>query len=148
MELNTIEKFLLLAKHPVKKRFLISEMHINYGIIGGILMEMSLENLIKIENKNLILEKQSNSSNYLVEDVTEIIQKSKKTRKIRYWMQKLSRYSKKYKWLVLNELSNKEGQTKFPTFSINNTELSFTSSFFTAELIISESKWQPFPVLT
>lgn len=107
MKLNTIEKFLLLAKHPVKKRFIISEMHINYGIIGGILMEMSLENRIKLDNKSLLLENMEPSTNYLINDVSAIITKSTKTRKIRYWMTKLNRYSNKYKWLVLQELASK-----------------------------------------
>ncbi len=31
MELSTLEKFLLLAKHPYKGRFMISDLHIQQG---------------------------------------------------------------------------------------------------------------------
>ncbi len=89
MKLSTVENFLLFAHHPNKGRFVVSEMNINYGIIGAILLEMSLEDKVIIENDNLILKS------------------SKKPRKIKYWITKLSSKSRKYKWIILNELSGK-----------------------------------------
>ncbi len=63
MNLNTAEKFLLIAQHPVKGRFTISDVQINYGIIGALLLEMSLENRIAIEENILILKNEKSSEN-------------------------------------------------------------------------------------
>lgn len=107
MKLNTFEKFLLIAHHPSKGRFAISEVHINYGIIGAGLMEMSLFELIKIEKQMLVIKNGIATNNAIVSEISMIIKNSKKPRKIKYWIPKLARKSKKYKWIVLNDLANK-----------------------------------------
>jgi hypothetical protein len=55
MELNITEKFLLLGLHPEKGRFIISDVHLSYGLVGAILLEMSIDNRIAIENNRVIL---------------------------------------------------------------------------------------------
>ncbi len=53
MDLNTVEKFLLLAQHPQKGRNISSDLHINYGIIGAILLELSLDGELVLDNNKL-----------------------------------------------------------------------------------------------
>lgn len=104
MKLNTLTRFLLLAHHPEKGRFLISDAHINFGIIGAALLEMSLDEQIKIEDNKLILLKTGNSENTIITDISKEIKNSKKDRKVKNWITKLSRKSSKYKWEILADL--------------------------------------------
>lgn len=109
MNLNILSKFLLLAQHPNKGRFLIGDLHINYGIIGAALLEMSVDEKITIIKDKLILidDQNSNPSNSIDVAITAIIKESKKTRKLRYWLQKLARKSNQYKWVILSDLEEK-----------------------------------------
>lgn len=104
MKLNTLNKFLLIAHHPEKGRFLISDVHINYGIIGAALLEMSLDGQLKIEENRLIVLKSGNSENSIIAEISKEIRASKKTKKIRFWIAKLARKSRKYKWEILSDL--------------------------------------------
>jgi len=108
MELNTVEKFLLIAQHPEKGRFTISEIHIKYGIIGALLMEMSLVETIDIEKDRLILKNQKIISDPVTKEISLIIKNSKKPRKVKYWITRLSRKSLKYKWTFLEGLVKKK----------------------------------------
>lgn len=107
MKLSTAEKFLLLAHHPDKGRFIISDVQTEYGIIGAILLDMSLENLISIEDGKLLLRKSEKADNQIINEVLSLIGNSDKPRKIKYWIPKLARKSRKYKWIVLMELEKK-----------------------------------------
>lgn len=108
MKLSTVEKFLLIAQHSNKGKFIISDMHINYGIIGAILLEMSLEHKIIIENDKLVLKNSGIDDNQIISEITIMISNSKKLRKIKYWITKLARKSRKYKWTILTELECKK----------------------------------------
>lgn len=108
MKLNTIEKFLLIAHHPEKGKFIISDMHINYGIIGAVLLEMSLTDKFDIDKDRLILKNNIIVDNPIISDVSTIIANSKKERKTQYWITKLVGKSQKYKWIILNELVSKQ----------------------------------------
>lgn len=104
MRLNTLNKFLLVAQHPSKGRFLISDMHINYGIIGAALLEMSQDKQIDIEENKLILINKGESDNPIITEISKQIRNSKKPRKIKYWITKLARKSRKFKWIILTDL--------------------------------------------
>jgi len=104
MKLNTLTKFLLIAHHPEKGRFIISEAHINYGIIGAALLEMSLDEQIRIEGQKLILIKDANSENFIISEISKEIKNAKKPRKIKYWVTKLARKSRRFKWEILANL--------------------------------------------
>ena len=104
MKLNTLAKFLLVAHHPEKGRFLISSIHINYGIIGAALLEMSRDGQIKIEGNKLILIKNEASDHPIISEISTEIRNSKKPRKVKYWVTKLAQRSRKFKWIILSDL--------------------------------------------
>ncbi len=108
MKLNTLSKFLLLAHHPEKGRFLISDAHVNYGIIGAALLEISIDGQINIEENKLLLLKEANSENSIIAKILKEIRSSKKTRKIKYWITKLARKSRKFKWAILADLEKNQ----------------------------------------
>jgi len=107
MKLSTVEKFLLIAQHPEKGRFIIPDMQINYGIIGALLLEMSFLEMINIENNKLILKSNKSNNDPIIKEISLIIRNSRKPRKLRFWINKLARKSRNYKWTILNELVHK-----------------------------------------
>lgn len=123
MKLSIVELFLLLAQHPSKGRFVIGDMQINYCIIGAILLEMSLDGMIGLENDVLVLKDSSEGNidtsanrdaaagtgtiKQIVSEISAIISSSKKPRKIRYWIGKLVQKSNKYKWAFMSELESR-----------------------------------------
>lgn len=107
MKLNTVEQFLLLAKRPVKAGFAISDVHLSYGMVGAILLEMSLLDMIEIKDDRLVLKNSISSGNPTIAEVESVINASTKTRKVKYWVSKLARRSRKSRWAALAELENK-----------------------------------------
>jgi hypothetical protein len=107
MKLSTAEKFLLIGHHPEKGRFLISGFQLEYGVIGAILLDMTLENMIITENERLIVKKGVMSNDQVHSEISSLIVNARKPQKIRYWITRLARRSGKYKWLILNELTSK-----------------------------------------
>lgn len=106
MELNAAQKFLLIAKHPEKGGFVISDMFVNYGIIGAILLEMCLEERAVIDDGKLIM-KNTKTHDPIVLEISEIIQRESKPRGIKHWVSKLARKSGKYRWAIMTELEKK-----------------------------------------
>ena len=107
MKLSTAEKFLLIGHHPEKGRFLIAGFQLEYGLIGAILLDMTLENMIITENERLIVKKSVMSNDPVLSEISSLIFNAKKPQKIKYWITRLARQSRKYKWLILKELTSK-----------------------------------------
>jgi len=107
MELSTSQEFLLLAHHPQKGRFLISDTNLNYGIIGALLLEMSQENRIVIEDGRLILKNIKESNNQAISEISTLISGSAKSARTRVWIVRLEKKSIRYKWIILKELEKK-----------------------------------------
>lgn len=106
MNLSIPEKFLLLAQHPDKGRLIISGLQLQYGIIGALLLQMSVEERISIENDLLILKSGKGKPVPLIAEIEMLIRNSKKQRKLRYWVTKLARKSNKYKKAILENLAS------------------------------------------
>jgi len=106
MNLTIPEKFLLLAQHPAKGRLIISGIQLQYGIIGALLLQMSVEERINIENDLLILKSGKGKPDPMIAEIELLIRNSKKQRKTRYWVNKLARKSRRYKKATLEKLSS------------------------------------------
>ena len=111
MELNTPEKILILAKHPEKYWFRTAELQLKFGLIGACLLELSLQNILDVQNDHFVIKNKSKmmDSEYPgFERISELIKNSNKERKPKYWIQKISRKSRLYKWEFLNGLEKKK----------------------------------------
>ena len=106
MEMNLIHKFVLLAIDQQKGKFLIDTLSLNYGIAGAILIELSEKEIIKIENKRVILAETKLTKSKIIDASVKLIQSAKTNRKIKYWINKIGNKSTVLKKLVLNDLSN------------------------------------------
>lgn len=105
--MNTTEKFLILAKHPEKGGFIISDLQLNFGLIGAILLEMTLERIIRVEEKRVFLSVDKAFTNPIINEIVTKIRDSSKPRKIIYWINRLNRKVRYYKWTILNEMQAK-----------------------------------------
>lgn len=114
---NTVEKFLVIAHHPEKGRFTISQMYIQYGLAGAILLDMTLEDRIEIADNKLILKTSRGSADPVVNEVLTLMSQATKPRKVDYWVRKLATRYRKYKWQVLKGLADRRmvriEETKF-----------------------------------
>ena len=97
---NTAEKFLLIAHHPEKGRFMISQIYLQYGIAGALLLDLIVEDRIEMADKRLILKSASVSANPVINDVITLVSQASKPRKADYWVRKLATRYIRYKWLV------------------------------------------------
>lgn len=104
MKLTIVEKFMLIAQHPEKGRFIIPEIQLHHGIIGAMLIEMSFNEMINIEKDRLRLKNYKKSNDPIINEIALKIRKSKKPRRIKYWITTLAGKSRKYKWVILNGL--------------------------------------------
>lgn len=107
-ELNTAEKFLILAHHPEKGRFNINRTYLRYGIAGALLLEMSLENIVFLKNKRLAYNGAGTGKDKLIAELTAIIRQSEKSRKVGTWLNKVARRSGRYRSTILQQLSDKK----------------------------------------
>jgi len=104
---NTAEKFLMIAHHPEKGRFMISGIFIQYGIAGAILLDMTLEERIDITDKRLVLKIPGTSADPHINEVISLMSHDPRPRRVEYWVRKLARHYNKYKRQVLAGLANK-----------------------------------------
>jgi hypothetical protein len=107
MNLNLIEKFILITLDSKKGKFLIDSLSLNYGIAGAILLEMSELNKIAIKNKRLVLLDSKLTNDIIIDACIKIIQKSKKNRRTKYWINKIGNNSSGFKKLILDDLNKK-----------------------------------------
>ena len=108
MEINLIEKFILLAIDKKNGKFIIDTLSFNYGIAGAILLEMSELNKIAIQNKRLLVVDMKLTGCKVVDDCVKLIANSKKPRKTKYWINRLGNKLSGFKKLILNDLYNKK----------------------------------------
>ncbi len=108
MNLTIAEKFLVIAHHAEKGRFITSDVQMSYGLIGALILDLLLEKWFTIDNKLLILQNQKTSSNQVFEDMLSQIRREEKPKKIKRWITKFSYRSRKYKWTILSKLEEKK----------------------------------------
>ena len=89
--LSIPEKFLLLAHHPEKGRYVISSIHLKYGLAGALLLEMTLHGFIEMEEKRLVVKNIPGPDHPLLKSLAGEMKNAARPRKIRYWIRKLAR---------------------------------------------------------
>jgi hypothetical protein len=105
--LSAAEKFLILAHHPEKGRFRVSDVHLKYGLIGALLLELSVQGSLQLEEGKVILRKQERHSRSLPDMIYRKISEQPAPKKVRFWIRKLAVKSNMYKWQILRDLEEK-----------------------------------------
>ncbi|OFX24923.1 MAG: hypothetical protein A2041_11340 [Bacteroidetes bacterium GWA2_31_9b] len=89
MELNLYEEFILLSLDKVKGKFLIDALSVNYGLAGAILLQLSQNENIIIDNKKIKLKNKKQTGDKILNNTLDLILKSKKYRNAKYWVNKI-----------------------------------------------------------
>lgn len=105
--LSTAEKFLLIAHHPDKGRFMIPKTYLQYGLAGAILLDMTISDRIESDGPKLSLKKGRASTDPVLNDVIALMSQSLKPRKAEYWIRKFGERYNRYKLQLLKGLAGK-----------------------------------------
>jgi hypothetical protein len=108
MELSISQKFLLLAQHPVKGRLIINEVQLQYGIIGSLLLDMSLDKRLEIKNNLVYTRQRPSPAGSITSEIETMIRSTDRPRKLKYWVNKLSRRSKRFRRTIQSSLAKKK----------------------------------------
>lgn len=107
MFVNTPETFLFLLQRSEKAGF-HKESHIRRtGLLGAMLLDLTIEGTLSIENGKLTVIKQSGNGNSPYQSLINTISDSEKKRKIKSWISRLSGKGKEYETEFLRNLHNK-----------------------------------------
>ena len=112
MELNLVDKFLLLALDDDKGTFISEPFAMTYGLAGAILLELSLLERISIENKKVVLKSSKRIGDSLLNTYLELITNSKKNRSLMHWVQTFGNKERAIKKEILDKLILKGVLTK------------------------------------
>ena len=112
MELNLVDKFLLLALDDDKGTFTSEPFAMTYGLAGAILLELSLLECISIVDKKVVLKSRKQVGDPLLDKYLELITNSKKDRYIMHWVQTFGNKERSIKKEVLDKLILKGILTK------------------------------------
>lgn len=108
MELNTIDKFLLLAHHPLKGRLTSSQLYSKIGCLGAAFLELVMLDRITIKKSyvyvNDVLEPLDSKS---LNNLVDLLKKSKKPKRLKTWLLNLSGLRKSFLWMFIEELAEK-----------------------------------------
>lgn len=129
---NIAEKFIILIHHPHKSRFQVSEFVKRAGIIGSVLLDLSFNGNIELEGKRLKVLTSDTNLPPAHKAILQILTNSKKIRKIKTWVSKLSRYNRKLQKGILLGLKTKG------IISIENKKFLFFN-YYKSKLISEET---------
>ncbi|MGE0089432.1 MAG: GPP34 family phosphoprotein, partial [Bacteroidales bacterium] len=90
-----------------KGKFLIDSLSLNYGLSGAILMQLSNNEQIKIEQKKIIAVKNDSKVDSILSYCLELINSSKKTRSAKYWVNKIGSKTGNLRNQILRDLCDK-----------------------------------------
>jgi hypothetical protein len=107
MDYSIAEKFLLIAHHPQKARFIASEVHISYGLIGSLLLDLYVEKSITLDGKRVVLTTHKSGKNEVYDDMISKMRSSSNPKKIQTWISIFSRRARKYKWAILTKFEER-----------------------------------------
>jgi hypothetical protein len=105
--LSIAEKFLLIAHHPERGRYMIPSTYLQYGLAGAILLDLTLSDRIETDGTKLSLKRSRPSTDPLLQEVTALMSQSAVPRKAEYWIRKLGARYSKYHLQLLSGLAGK-----------------------------------------
>lgn len=106
MDLSLAEQFLLIAHHTDKQRFVVQGNQTLLGMMGAMLLDLVENGDIEIVEDKIICTPQ-NSGKSIHPEMFTILEKSKKPRKVKTWIQRLSYKGNKLKLSLFENLSAK-----------------------------------------
>ncbi len=107
MNLNLIEKFILIALSDEEGKFVTDTTYLNNGIAGAILLELALGKRIEIIDRKISLLDGSALENPFLHQTIQAIQHSDEKESLAFWMGALNANAPQVKEAILDDLSHK-----------------------------------------
>lgn len=104
IDLNLVDKLLLLALDDEKGAFVSGPFALTYGFAGAILLELSLKDCIKIIDKKVVVNNFKRIDDPFLDHYLEQLKISKKERSLKYWIQKFGNKERSIKKEILDKL--------------------------------------------
>jgi len=105
--MNIVENLILVALKPDKSGFLTSPEALNAGLMGAIFIELSFQKTIEINNNYVTVKNLPNSISNSVDGMLHRIHKSKRPKKVKFWISKFAQAPGKFKKFFLEGLEKK-----------------------------------------
>lgn len=103
MELNLVEKLILLTLDDDKGTFVSEPFALTYGLAGAILLELSLKEHINIVKKKVVIKSKKRIGYALLDECLQSIANSKKERTVMHWIQTFGNKERAIKKEILNK---------------------------------------------
>ena len=107
MELNLVDKFILLALDDDKGTFAREPFALTYGLAGAILLELSFKEYISIVDKKVVLRSHKRIGDPFLDTCLENLAKSKRNKSLSYWIQSFGNKERSLKKEILDKLIRK-----------------------------------------
>lgn len=104
IDLNLIDKFLLLALDDEKGNFNSGPFALTYGFAGAIFLELSLRECITIVDKKVVVNNLIRIDDAFLNKFFDVLKNSKKERSLKYWIQKFGNKERDIKKETLDKL--------------------------------------------
>ena len=104
------EKFLLLAHHPRRGKFVDSRLsadYVKYGMMGAIFLDLSLKGAIELENKVIRVTGKKDDLYLEAGEILQRLREHKKPKKAKYWIRKMGSKGNRYKKRMLQQMKDK-----------------------------------------
>lgn len=108
MELNLIEKFILIALSDEEGKFVTDTTYLKNGIAGAILLELVVAKRIELVDKKVRMVNAEPMENLFLNQTVSAIQNSPNDESLRYWMGALNANANKVKKAILADLVSKD----------------------------------------
>ncbi len=105
--LSIAEKFLLIAHHPERGRFIIPSTYLQYGLAGAILPDLTISDRIGTDGTKLSLKRSRPTTDPLLQEIDALMSQSRMPRKAEYWNRKLGARYNRYLLQLLKGLAGK-----------------------------------------
>ncbi len=112
MELNLVDKLILLALDDDKGTFAAQPMALTYGLAGAVILELFLQERIKIVDKKVVIKNRTRIGDDLLDGFVKTIANSKRERTLMHWVQTFGNKVRDIKKQTLNKLITKGILTK------------------------------------
>jgi hypothetical protein len=107
MKLNISEHFLILALHPEKPHFIVTQPALNAGFIGSVFLDLSVTQQIEMQDATIAVTSQKQPASGIEGKILKAISESQKPRKARRWIAKFSQKARRYRLEVMKDLEKK-----------------------------------------
>lgn len=108
LDLNLLDKLVLLALDDEKGTFVSNSMVFGYCIAGAVLFELSIKERIQIVENKVKIVKEEKLNDEVLDYCLEIISDSKKERKVNYWIERIGNKVSSLQKMVINKLISLE----------------------------------------